>query len=121
MRFEDVVDIYGNNVAGRAKGFENYEAAKEAFKKFFDISKVNEDSHCLPCEMNGHRWKPGEDVEYHIFLVREDMMAEILQNCEFEFRKRKGMGRTQPKEWIKEQVAAGQELWFTLRFLPNYE
>ena len=118
---EDSFRIYGTNVAGDSRGFENYEAARQAFLKHFDLTRVNEDKRCWPCERHGHRWQPGEDVGYHVFLVREDMMAEILQNCEFEFTKRKGMGRSLPKDWIKEQVAAGNELWFTLQFEPSYD
>lgn len=66
-------------------------------------------------------YEPGMEEGYHTFLVREDMMNQILQDCTFEFSKKKGMGRALPKDWIKEQVAAGKELWFTLKFFPNYD
>ena len=118
---DDSFEIYGANVAGRSEGYENYMAARDAFLKHYDPSRVNEDKRCLACETPGKKWQPGMGVGYHIFLVREDIMSAILQDCEFEFSKRKGMGRAQPKDWIKEQVAAGKELWFSLRFYPNYD
>lgn len=121
MRHDDMIEIYGANVAGKSVGFENYTAGIVAFQNHYDSARVNEDGHCIACLANGKKFEAGEHEGYHTFLVREDMMAEILQNCEFEFTKRKGMGRAQPKDWIKEQVDMGVELWFTLKFYPNYD
>ena len=121
MRMPDSLRIYGANIAGQSIGSENYEAARTAFLKHYDASRVNEDKKCFVCQTDGKTWQPGMDEGYHVFLVREDIMSAILQDCEFEFTKRKGMGRAQPKDWIKEQVSAGTELWFTLRFEPSYD
>lgn len=126
MASRDEVQIYGANIAGSAWGYENYEAAFEAFQKFYDPAKVNEDKHCIACWNRGKKFNHEDDmawflVGYHTFLVREDMMCQILEDCTFELTKKKGMGRAEPKDWIKEQVAAGKELWFTLHFYPNYD
>ena len=118
---DDHVEIYGANIKGTAWGYENYNAAIAAFRKHYDPSRVNEDGNCLACMAHDGKYEPGEDEGYHTFLVREDMMCQILQDCTFELTKKKGMGRAEPKDWIKEQVAAGNELWFTLRFYPNYD
>ena len=118
---DDHVEIYGTNIKGIAWGFENYMAAQEVFRKLYDPSRVNEDKHCIACWSRSKRYEPGMEVGYHTFLVREDMICQILQDCSFEFSKKKGMGRSEPKDWIKEQVAQGKELWFTLNFYPNYD
>lgn len=117
----DNVEIYGANIRGIAWEYENYNAALAAFRKHYDPARVNEDKHCLACWSRKKKFEPGMDEGYHTFLVREDMMSQILQDCTFEFSKKKGMGRALPKDWIKEQVAAGKELWFTLKFFPNYD
>lgn len=120
-RLPDSVEIYGANIKGVAREYENYMAALAAFKEHYDPSKVNEDKNCIACLSAGKKYEPGMDEGYHTFLVREDMMSQILLDCTFEFSKKKGMGRALPKDWLKEQVAAGKELWFTLQFYPNYD
>lgn len=118
---DDHVEIYGANVSGTTWGYDNYNAALAAFRKLYDRSRVNEDKHCIACWSGAKHYEPGMDVGYHTFLVREDMMCQILQDCDFEFTKKKGMGRAVPRDWINEQVSQGNELWFTLKFFPNYD
>ena len=121
MGLPDYVEIYGANLSGTAWGYENYIAAIKAFQDNYADDRVNHEPRCLGCATRGTKWEPGDEHGYHVFLVREDMMKQILQDCTFELTKKKGMGRAEPKDWIKEQVAAGKELWFTLRFFPDYD
>jgi hypothetical protein len=121
MRMPDYFEIYGANIKGTSYGYENYSAAVKAFRDHYDEKRVNHEPSCVKWHWDSKTWEFGHDEGYHVFLVREDMMSQILQNCTFELTKKKGMGRAEPKDWIKEQVAAGKELWFTLRFFPSYD
>ena len=53
---------------------------------------------------------------WHTFLVRAEVIQAVELCGDFKWRKKKGMGRDVPRNWIAQQVADGKELWFTLTF-----
>jgi hypothetical protein len=48
--------------------------------------------------------------------VRAEVIQAVELCGEFNWTKKKGMGRDVPRNWIAQQVADGKDLWFTLTF-----
>ena len=51
---------------------------------------------------------------YHTLLVREQVARDVELCGEFTWRKKKGIGRRIPREYLDQIVQDGEETWFTL-------
>ena len=113
MTFYDVI-VYGSKIAGRAGTMSAVIDALKIVDKWYaiDPTMINNPPTCEECKTSAPY--DGRDALWHSLIVREQIVHEIERAGDFVWTKKKGIGRRQPREYLDEIVATGQETWFTL-------
>ena len=106
------VDIYSANLAGSASDMTTLLAAMNSVERHFDAGLVVNGGWCEECKRQPY--KAGDDPNYHSFMARELPILEIIEAGDFNWTKKKGMGRATPSASLQEAVSQGTELWFQL-------
>ncbi len=115
MTFYDVT-LYGSKVAGSAHGMASAMGALGAVDKWYakDPTLFVNEPRCEECALTGtYEGKAGTAL-YHTLLVREQVARDVELCGEFTWRKKKGIGRRIPREYLDQIVQDGEETWFTL-------
>ena len=110
------VTLYGSKVAGSAHGMAAVFGALGAVDKWyaFDPEFVRNEPRCAECALTGpYEGKVGTAL-WHTLLVREQVARDVELCGEFTWRKKKGIGRRIPREYLEQIVQDGEETWFTL-------
>ena len=111
------VDIYGANFAGSSRDMGTLMDAMTAFETTKNEENWRNSPTCDECKLTSP-YDParGGSPLWHTFLVRAEVIQAVELCGDFKWRKKKGMGRDVPRNWIAQQVADRKELWFTLTF-----
>lgn len=115
MTFYDVT-LYGSKIAGNATGMGAVFKALGVVDKWYEIDPnlFVDEPRCGECAL-GWPYKGARGTAlYHTLLIREQVARDIELCGEFKWRKKKGIGRRAPSEYLDEIVQAGEETWFTL-------
>ncbi len=115
MTFYDVT-LYGSKVAGNATGAVAVSRALGVVDKWYavDPELVHNEPRCEECAFTGVYQGQTGTALYHTLLIREQIARDIELCGDFEWRKKKGIGRRAPREYFDEIVQEGQETCFTL-------
>lgn len=107
------VEIYSANLAGYASDMKVLITAIASVEKHFESGLVVNAGWCSACKTKPYKTGSGSPV-YHVFMAREIPILEIIQSGNFSWRKKKGMGRANPTEFLASEIAQGRESWYQL-------
>ncbi len=115
MTFYDVT-LYGSKVAGSAHGMATVFSALGVVDKWYakDPTLFVNEPRCGECALTGRYEGQVGWALYHTLLVREQVARDIELCGDFAWRKKKGIGRRAPREYLEQIVQDGEKTWFTL-------
>lgn len=115
MTFYDVI-IYGSKIAGSVMSMTALSESSDIVDKWYKSSSPDFIKNSPTCEycLSGHVYDGTNGPVWHTFLAREMVIREIEKTGNFKWRKKKGIGRRLPGEYLEEIAEAGVETWFTL-------
>ena len=104
--------IYHSNLAGEATGMDNLIEAMKVMGELFPTGTVTNAEWCGECKY--HVYREGNSELFHTFYIRESAALELIKRVNFKWRKKKGMGRSAPADFLATLVASGAEEWYVV-------
>lgn len=114
MTFYDVY-ISSAHLSGSATNMGNLMNGMKAFEENLTEGHWRNEPWCGECKLTG-KYESGPGSLWHDFRIREDIALKIVEAVEFKWTKKRGLARVEPVEWLRDKVAKGEELWFTVGF-----
>ena len=108
MTFYDVT-IYSSKLAGELSGTDNFWNALRAVTRGFESGTARNAPYCDECKSHG---VPDEGAVYHLFLVRHDVLLDIIKGRKVYWRKKKGMGRATPEVFLQNPTQEFRDVEF---------
>jgi hypothetical protein len=106
------VNLCSSNTAGEANNMSSLVAAMAIVEKFFNLGQATNLKWCEECKQRPYPQFPGE--VYHSFMIREKAALKIVRNVEISWKKKKGIARQSPVQYLESLSENCQEQWFQL-------
>ena len=107
--------IASAHLSGSATNIRNLINGMTAFEENLTEGHWRNEAWCSECKLTG-KYESGPGSLWHDYRIREDIALKIVEAVDFKWTKKKGLSRVEPIEWLRNRVAKGEELWFTVGF-----
>lgn len=114
MSFYNVY-LSSSKLSGEAHGMGDLITAMKIFEATPDDGSWRNAHICSQCK-SASKYVPGKDSLYHSFRIRHDVAIKLLEQVEFKWRKKIGLQKAEPIDWLRRIDANGEEFWFNLEF-----